>query len=133
MILNFLESVFSMDVSPFVRNSFWSVMVGNLGVWLTDLAIHPGAFQRSLSLPTLSQAKRYETIRELEGKSLSSSLIYKDDYYCVTYSNVKYSNLVLMKIICKNTRNKSGCENLPLLKVMKFCGLESVGVFRRNP
>ncbi|XP_054287825.1 sodium-coupled monocarboxylate transporter 2-like [Macrosteles quadrilineatus] len=52
------EEFFIMELSPFVRSSFWTILIGNMMNWMCNLAVHPGAVQRCLSVPTLSKAKR---------------------------------------------------------------------------
>ncbi|XP_046659803.1 sodium-coupled monocarboxylate transporter 1-like [Homalodisca vitripennis] len=47
-----------MEPSPFVRNSFWTLTIGNLGNWLAYLAINAGSTQKCLAMPSLQKVKR---------------------------------------------------------------------------
>ncbi|XP_031347353.1 sodium-coupled monocarboxylate transporter 2-like [Photinus pyralis] len=49
---------FNMNPDPTVRNTFLSVVIGNIFLWLGFLAIPPAGVQRSISLPSLQRAKR---------------------------------------------------------------------------
>lgn len=47
-----------MDPDPFLRHTFWTVGVGTIFAWLTQLGIHPGAVQRFVALPSYNKAKK---------------------------------------------------------------------------
>ncbi|KAB0795865.1 hypothetical protein PPYR_04532 [Photinus pyralis] len=53
---------FNMNPDPTVRNTFLSVVIGNIFLWLGFLAIPPAGVQRSISLPSLQRAKRANAI-----------------------------------------------------------------------
>ncbi|VVC39886.1 Sodium/solute symporter [Cinara cedri] len=48
---------FKMDPNPFLRNTFWTVGLGTIFGWVTQLSIHPGIVQRFISLPTYKKAR----------------------------------------------------------------------------
>ncbi|XP_075224865.1 sodium-coupled monocarboxylate transporter 1-like isoform X2 [Lycorma delicatula] len=48
--------LFNMDPDPFARNTFWTVTVGFSVLWISYLAIHPGAIQRFTAVPTYNDA-----------------------------------------------------------------------------
>lgn len=53
-----IYNFFSMDPSPFSRNTFWSVTIGLSIAWLSNLAVHPGAIQRFTAVPKYKDAER---------------------------------------------------------------------------
>ncbi|XP_047115232.1 sodium-coupled monocarboxylate transporter 2-like [Schistocerca piceifrons] len=49
--------IFEMNPSPFVRNSFWTIVLGTTANWLTVCAINQGSMQKFLSVPNLRSAR----------------------------------------------------------------------------
>lgn len=47
---------FRMDPDPFLRNSFWTVSIGNTLYLIYNLGIHRGSVQRFVSWPTYKKA-----------------------------------------------------------------------------
>ncbi|XP_039285768.1 sodium-coupled monocarboxylate transporter 2 isoform X1 [Nilaparvata lugens] len=50
--------VFNMDTNPFARNTFWTITIGMSLQWIAHLAIHPGAIQRFIAVPTYRDAQK---------------------------------------------------------------------------
>ncbi|KAF5302557.1 hypothetical protein FQR65_LT00929 [Abscondita terminalis] len=48
---------FNMNPNPTLRNSFWSVFIGNIFTWSSLVSVHPSAVQRFISVPKLRDAK----------------------------------------------------------------------------
>uniref|UniRef100_A0A1B6JU79 Sodium/solute symporter n=2 Tax=Homalodisca liturata TaxID=320908 RepID=A0A1B6JU79_9HEMI len=49
--------LFNMDLSPFERNTFWSVVIGSTFFWLGQIAVHPGAVQRFIAVSSFKESK----------------------------------------------------------------------------
>ncbi|PSN54824.1 Sodium-coupled monocarboxylate transporter 2 [Blattella germanica] len=50
--------LFEMDPSPFRRVTFWTVVLGLTFNWIYDLSVNQTMVQKSMSLPSLTQARR---------------------------------------------------------------------------
>ncbi|KDR17314.1 hypothetical protein L798_08513, partial [Zootermopsis nevadensis] len=50
--------IFEMDPSPFVRATFWNVIIGNIFSWLNYCAVNQGMIQKFLALPSITEAKK---------------------------------------------------------------------------
>lgn len=50
--------IFEMDPSPFVRATFWNVIIGNIFSWLNYCAVNQGMIQKFLALPSIAKAKK---------------------------------------------------------------------------
>jgi hypothetical protein len=46
-----------MSASPFVRLSFWTVVVGNTFNWIAAIALNQAMVQKFLSLPTYGKVQ----------------------------------------------------------------------------
>ncbi|KAJ9575557.1 hypothetical protein L9F63_007565, partial [Diploptera punctata] len=49
---------FHMDPSPFVRVTFWNVIIGNIFSWLNYCAVNQGMVQKFLALPSFAKAQQ---------------------------------------------------------------------------
>ncbi|XP_069699573.1 sodium-coupled monocarboxylate transporter 2-like [Periplaneta americana] len=80
--------IFEMDISPFKRMTFWSVVIGNCFTWLGGFSLSQAAVQKFMALPTYSKARMSLYIFVLEVIFISSIscvtglLIYAKYYDC---------------------------------------------------
>ncbi|KAG8286368.1 hypothetical protein J6590_061582 [Homalodisca vitripennis] len=51
--------LFNMDLSPFARNTFWSICFGSVFNWLSHVGVHPGTSQRFVAVSTVKEARSY--------------------------------------------------------------------------
>lgn len=57
-LINILILCYSMDPSPFVRTSFWTVSLGLTVSWISSMGVGQKDLQRFLSLPDLKAARK---------------------------------------------------------------------------
>lgn len=54
--------LFSFDLDPTIRHTFWTTSIGNYFGWLASSTINQAMVQRCLAMPSLFKAKMYEII-----------------------------------------------------------------------
>lgn len=65
MIVNYFTTInrvlivilLSMNLDPFMRDTFWTIGLNTIFSGINSLGIHPGAVQRFIALPTLKKAQ----------------------------------------------------------------------------
>lgn len=80
--------VFEMNVSPFIRMTFWNVLIGNTFAWMGGLSISQAMVQKFMALPTYSKARTslyifvFEVIFIVSISCVTGLLIYAKYYQC---------------------------------------------------
>ncbi|XP_049829722.1 sodium-coupled monocarboxylate transporter 1-like isoform X2 [Schistocerca gregaria] len=103
---------FVMTPDPFVRNSFWTVVVGATVSWVGGIAVHQGMVQKFLSLPNMRAARK-----SLAGFTFGMILIHLISIFCGFLLYADYQDCDPIK-----TKEISRPDQLLPFYVMKVAG-----------